>query len=217
MKLTIGFIVICATLYAGTANKCPEIADAIVDTPPEDGILGQVLKMLQARSDVDRRLLELHVELKEQLDEVGRNISLLQDRFKSDCVRPTPPSTEITQTTRKPKVPASCKKVPSNVSGVYLIHVGNIDAPFQVYCEMEKFGGGWLVVQHRFNGSVDFYRTWEQYREGFGDLNGEFWLGLEKMHQITKSRNHELIVEIKDFSGDYGHACYNGFRIGSER
>ncbi|XP_050092486.1 fibrinogen-like protein A [Anopheles aquasalis] len=245
MKLTIGFIVICATLYARASIKCPEIVDAIVDTSPEDGILGQVLKMLQTRFDfVDRKLLELQVELKKQREEVGRNISLLQDRSKlhiSDCVIPssTPPqiastaattATEPTTTTTpattttttstttppQPKKPASCKEVASNVSGVYLIHVGSNSIPFQVYCEMEKHGGGWLVVQHRFNGSVDFYRTWDQYREGFGDLNGEFWLGLEKMHQITSSRNHELIVEIQDFSGDYGHACYNGFRIGSE-
>uniref|UniRef100_A0A182F402 Fibrinogen C-terminal domain-containing protein n=1 Tax=Anopheles albimanus TaxID=7167 RepID=A0A182F402_ANOAL len=81
---------------------------------------------------------------------------------------------------------------------------------------MEKLGGGWIVVQHRFNGSVDFYRNWDRYRDGFGDLESEFWLGLEKMHQITKSRNYELVVEIKDFSGKYGYARYDGFQIGSE-
>ncbi|XP_035773971.1 ficolin-1-like [Anopheles albimanus] len=110
----------------------------------------------------------------------------------------------------------SCKEVPLNVSGVYLIHISNNSAPFQVYCEMEKLGGGWIVVQHRFNGSVDFYRNWDRYRDGFGDLESEFWLGLEKMHQITKSRNYELVVEIKDFSGKYGYARYDGFQIGSE-
>ena len=35
------------------------------------------------------------------------------------------------------------------------------------------------------NGTVDFYRGWKEYRNGFGDLQAEFWLGNEKIHQIT--------------------------------
>ncbi|XP_050100207.1 fibrinogen-like protein A [Anopheles aquasalis] len=293
MKLTIGFIVVCAALHAGATNKCPEITDPIVETPPGDGILGQVLELLLGKlNNIERVVLELQFgqhELQEQMvsnkasqtktfadvlwainrvddrlaKDVGRNLTVLQDQsmlileqqtacsshdqlrhkmfnltlknnqdliksmewirslYKSgmvNCVSLVTSRTlqKATTATQKPKQPASCQEVASNVSGVYLIHVDNNDATFQVYCEMEKHGGGWLVVQHRFNGSVDFDRTWDEYREGFGDLNGEFWLGLEKMHQITASRNHELMVEIRDFSGDYGYARYNGFQIGSE-
>ncbi|XP_050086521.1 ryncolin-1-like [Anopheles aquasalis] len=111
---------------------------------------------------------------------------------------------------------SSCKDVPSNVSGVYLIHVNNDSSPFKMYCEQEKFDGGWIVVQHRFNGSVDFYRNWTEYREGFGELENEFWLGLELVHQLTTARAHEIIFEIEDFSDNYGYARYNEFKIGSE-
>ena len=51
-------------------------------------------------------------------------------------------------------------------------------------CDMETDGGGWLVIQKRINGSVDFYRNWTDYVYGFGDLEGEFWYGLENIHAL---------------------------------
>ncbi|KAL1396179.1 hypothetical protein pipiens_002738 [Culex pipiens pipiens] len=94
--------------------------------------------------------------------------------------------------------------------------VGIGRTPFEIWCEMEKFGGGWLVIQRRFNGSVDFYRKWTEYRNGFGDVAGEFWLDLERIHQLTKNGTWELIVEIKDFADDYEYARYSDFALGNE-
>ncbi|XP_058120273.1 ficolin-1-like [Anopheles ziemanni] len=109
----------------------------------------------------------------------------------------------------------SCREV-MKLSGRYIIHAGQNLQRFEVLCEQSKFEGGWTVIQHRFNGSVDFYRGWTEYRNGFGNLNGEFWLGLEYVHQMTKNRPHELLVEVKDFHGNYGYAKYGVFEIGSE-
>uniref|UniRef100_A0A182F3K2 Fibrinogen C-terminal domain-containing protein n=1 Tax=Anopheles albimanus TaxID=7167 RepID=A0A182F3K2_ANOAL len=80
----------------------------------------------------------------------------------------------------------------------------------------EKFEGGWIVIQHRFDGSVDFYQSWDQYRDGFGEPGKEYWLGLENIHQLTSARKHELIIEMKDFEGNYAYARYNAFQVGSE-
>ena len=56
---------------------------------------------------------------------------------------------------------------------------------FDVFCDQTTDGGGWTVFQKRLNGSVDFYRYWNDYKCGFGDLNSEFWLGLDKIHRLT--------------------------------
>ena len=52
---------------------------------------------------------------------------------------------------------------------------------------METDGGGWIVIQRRMDESQGFNRKWKDYAIGFGDLNGEFWLGLSKIHRLTKA------------------------------
>ena len=70
-------------------------------------------------------------------------------------------------------------------------------------CDMETDGGGWLVIQKRINGSVDFYRNWTDYVYGFGDLEGEFWYGLENIHCLTTREDVELRIEVGNESISY--------------
>ena len=63
-------------------------------------------------------------------------------------------------------------------------------------CDMETDGGKWMVIQRRINGSVDFYRNWTDYMHGFGNLEGEFWYGLEKIHCFTTRDDVELRIEL---------------------
>ena len=80
---------------------------------------------------------------------------------------------------------------------VYTIKPDNLPA-FDVFCDQTTAGGGWTVFQKRLNGSVDFYRAWSDYKVGFGDLNGEFWLGLDKIYPLTSNDNSTLRVDLED-------------------
>ncbi|XP_062716365.1 ryncolin-1-like isoform X2 [Aedes albopictus] len=102
------------------------------------------------------------------------------------------------------------------MSGKYRLRPNVNEQPFMGFCEQEKFGGGWLVIQHRFDGSVDFYRNWTDYKNGFGEIDGEFWIGLERLYKLTKDKNVTLMVEIEDYDGNYGYARYDEFEIGDE-
>jgi len=55
----------------------------------------------------------------------------------------------------------------------------------EVMCDTDTDGGRWVVIQRRVNGNVSFYQDWEAYKQGFGELSGDFWLGLETVHQLT--------------------------------
>lgn len=82
---------------------------------------------------------------------------------------------------------------------------------------MTTSGGGWTVFQRRFDGSVDFYRGWQDYKNGFGNLDGEFWLGLKKMHRLTMFERNRLRIDLGDTSGNTRYADYSYFAVTSER
>ncbi|EDW70709.2 angiopoietin-related protein 1 [Drosophila virilis] len=96
-----------------------------------------------------------------------------------------------------------------------LINVPGI-APFVALCHSRGAEAGWIVIQRRFDGSLGFYRDWSAYRNGFGFYNGEFFLGLEYIYRLTKSRPYELYIELVDFKNQMYYARYDSFLIGSE-
>ena len=97
-------------------------------------------------------------------------------------------------------------------SGVYVIDPRDGLGSFPVWCDMDANVGGWTVFQRRRDGSVDFYRNWEEYRSGFGDLNGEFWLGLDKLHRLATDQL--LRVDLADFEDERRYAHYDAFTVG---
>ena len=100
----------------------------------------------------------------------------------------------------------------STSSGVYTISPDD-GKPMQVLCDMTTDSGGWTVFQRRLDGSVDFYLGWESYKNGFGELNGEFWLGNDNLHRLTAADDVILRVDLEDFEGNKTYAEYTSFKV----
>ncbi|XP_071836359.1 uncharacterized protein [Apostichopus japonicus] len=104
-----------------------------------------------------------------------------------------------------------------HIDGVYTIYpTGWEDSGFQVYCEMSTDGGGWTILQNRTSGSVNFYRGWNAYRDGFESPSGDHWLGNDKIHDLTTQKTYQLMIDLTDSAGSQFHARYSTFRIGDE-
>lgn len=102
-------------------------------------------------------------------------------------------------------------------SGIYEILIPSYSSqPFEVACDVATHEGGWTIILSRMDGSVDFYRGWNVYKNGFGDLDGEFFLGLDKIHALTAERSQELLVILEDFEGSVKYESYEKFAIGNE-
>ena len=95
--------------------------------------------------------------------------------------------------------------------GVYAINPDDT-TPFDAYCD--KSNGGWAVFQRRVDDSVDFYRGWADYVAGFGDLTGNFWTGLDRIHAMTSGSTTELYVSMESFEGETAWAQYSSFSVG---
>ncbi|XP_017566451.1 tenascin-R isoform X3 [Pygocentrus nattereri] len=129
-------------------------------------------------------------------------------------------STSFTTGNRLFAMPQNCAQHLLNgelLSGVYTIYINrDFSQGIQVYCDMTTDGGGWIVFQRRQNGLTDFFRKWSDYRTGFGNLEDEFWLGLDNVQKISAQGRYELRIDMRD-GQEAVYANYDRFSIGDAR
>ncbi|XP_069568674.1 angiopoietin-related protein 4 [Brachyistius frenatus] len=188
---------------------------------------GGVLPNAGAKNNSDARNIQLMLETQnrriddlmerirlqqEKLDKQNVRIRTLQSQIQQSRLRPSQTSSNsdgsvasgVTEQRDSPvEMPSDCHELflrGETTSGVYIVQPINSE-PFKVFCEMTT-DGGWTVVQRRQDGSVDFDQLWQAYEKGFGSLNGEFWLGLEKIHSIAKDGGYILDIKLSDWGDD---------------
>ncbi|XP_008296336.1 angiopoietin-related protein 4 [Stegastes partitus] len=181
--------------------------------------------MLEAQN---RRIDDLMDRIRlqqEKLDKQNVRIRTLQSQIQQSRQRPSPRSSSTDGSVRggdaeqrdsPVEIASDCHELflrGETTSGVYTIQPGSSE-PFDVFCEMTA-DGGWTVIQNRQDGSVDFDQLWSAYQKGFGSLNGEFWLGLEKIHGIAKDGGYVLNIKLSDWNNDLATVCLP-FRLGGE-
>lgn len=93
---------------------------------------------------------------------------------------------------------------------------GNRERPLDVFCDMQTDGGGWLVFQRRMDGQTDFWRDWEEYAHGFGNISREFWLGNEALHSLTQAGDYSMRVDLRA-GKEAVFAQYDFFRVDSAK
>jgi ficolin len=103
-----------------------------------------------------------------------------------------------------------------NKTGIYTIYPTSNNKGISVRCDMNTSGGGWTVIQRRVSKS-DFFKTWDEYETGFGNLSDNFYLGNRIIHEITsqgKYQKYQLRVDLTTFQGESAYAEYSQFSIG---
>ncbi|VDI32690.1 Hypothetical predicted protein [Mytilus galloprovincialis] len=108
-----------------------------------------------------------------------------------------------------------CADIPFVHNDVFYIHPKVVQHPMLAYCVIEA-GIKWTVIQRRTNGSVDFNRNWQEYKEGFGNVLGEYWLGNDVIHSISTNGRHKLRVNLEEKSNGKYYAEYSTFRLEDE-
>ncbi|KFB50576.1 AGAP010774-PA-like protein [Anopheles sinensis] len=222
-------------------GDAPTVMEAVIQAMIE--FRREILDNLQLSLEFHTEQLdEIKVHMKHMVEEQEKRITNrvleLQDKFKdqqSQIVELTKKTmlhssetslqyNKIANALDQPDrrlVPTSCNGIRSYSTGTFYIRpYESVEKPFMVRCDFDNqfhHSGGWTVFQRRMDGSVDFHQNWTMYKNGFGDVNGEHWLGLEKLHLMTRSGRHELLVLLKDFEGNSTFALYDEFHIASEK
>ncbi|XP_069134280.1 fibrinogen-like protein A [Argopecten irradians] len=105
-----------------------------------------------------------------------------------------------------------CGEIPTvYCSGVYTINP-TLTSPFSAYCDIDTASGPWTVVANRYDGSVSFYESWSNYKDGFGSLTGEFWMGFEN-YRLLQTLGLKMRIEMEGWDGSYKYVEYSTFIV----
>uniref|UniRef100_A0A1I8PYA9 Fibrinogen C-terminal domain-containing protein n=1 Tax=Stomoxys calcitrans TaxID=35570 RepID=A0A1I8PYA9_STOCA len=171
------------------------------DRMPNDGLtMKDLLEMKEDIENLKQKSLESNV----------KDLPMFDIRYDA-----------IPEKCRTQETPQNCGEATACIkrSGYYHLKLPQYsNESFLVECDAHTEGGDWTVIQRRQDGSVDFYRTWAEYRQGFGNIDGEFFIGMDKLHALTNYNGPQelLIIMVNDTTAGEKEAKYDDFAIGNE-
>ena len=172
-------------------------------------------------ASLQRAVEPVRLRVQAQLEDVDDRLqameaSLNDTASRLDAVRPRSNWSDT-------GLPRDCSDLAAgSPSGVYMIlpDQAHDEPPVSAVCDMTTDGGGWTVFQRRdqLPPQRDFFLEWAAYRDGFGQLSGEFWWGLRNLWRLTSApdRRYELRIDMYDFDEDHRHAAYEQFGVSFE-
>ncbi|XP_070712506.1 fibrinogen gamma chain-like [Pempheris klunzingeri] len=218
-----------ANLTQGTEETVVYMKDSATSaqkSSPQDSYFKKSTSMLDDVLRFEKTIITQEQQIFELQNLISSNekrmtdLKQLSSLLQQKCSEPCKETVEIQPTTG-----TDCQDVANKgatVSGLYYVKPAKATEQFLVYCEIDSFGRGFTVIQRRRDGSVDFHKDWNQYKNGFGHLSPddttEFWLGNEKMHLLTVGSTIPTVlrIELVDWDGTKKYADYTMFRVGPE-
>ncbi|XP_060666858.1 fibrinogen-like protein 1 [Drosophila nasuta] len=187
------------TCYGAQTNTIPSLEREVAT------LRGEVEKLEKAALNKDEMIAMLRIKTAqetEQIEEQEKQIKELKSLL----------SEYVLESNKCHSSSCLCKE-----TELHTIKIPGAE-PFQVSCDssIAGSGSGWTVIQRRTNGKENFNRDWRDYQRGFGDLQGEFFIGLDKLHLITKSQPHELYIVLQNLNNETRYAKYDSFSIGND-
>lgn len=195
----------------GMEEKLSSLSQGLTTSKHAVEIVG-LREMIHSQERSITELLRAVTEQSDQLNLQQEKINILEEKLSTNTQaqdtieripenlgREAPTLTPYLSTDELTNVWSDCTELFDRgvrVSGVYAIRPTGSQA-FVVFCDMSRDYGE-TVIQRRKDGSVNFDQTWEKYENGFGDFQGEFWLGLRKIHSLVAQGNSVLHIQLED-------------------
>uniref|UniRef100_A0A3Q3N5I6 Fibrinogen C domain containing 1 n=1 Tax=Mastacembelus armatus TaxID=205130 RepID=A0A3Q3N5I6_9TELE len=189
-----------------------------------NGLQSEQSRIIQVVSDSHSGVLKLVAGFSDSMLSLQRETEglrtlkgdLQKDTGNSDLFSCLSVSEHLLPSVARPRDCSDVMALGVTQDGVYSVFPTHDPNGFMVYCDMTTDGGGWTVIQRREDGSVNFFRGWEAYRDGFGRTTGEHWLGLQRIYSLTRSGGFELRIDMADFDNATAFAHYADFSVGRD-